>query len=202
MPMPDRNKIKKTGLFFGSFNPIHTGHLIIANYMLEFTDLDEVWMVISPHNPLKDKRSLLADYHRYAMVQVAVDDNPRFRACNIEFKLPQPSYTIDTLIYLEEKYPDVQFVLIAGSDIFPTFHKWKNYEELLERHRFYIYRRPGYDEGQYKDHPNIQIFEAPLIEISSSFIRQAIADGRDIRYLVPDKIYQYIREMHFYEKET
>lgn len=200
--MPDRNKIKKTGLFFGSFNPIHTGHLIIANYMLEFTDLDEVWMVISPHNPLKEKKSLLADHHRYAMVQIAIEDNPRLRSSNIEFKLPQPSYTVDTLAHLEEKYPNIQFVLIAGSDIFPTFHKWKNYEELLERHRFYIYSRPGYDEGPFRDHPNVRIFEAPLIQISSSFIRQAIADGRDIRYLVPDKIYQYIREMHFYEKES
>ena len=199
--MTDKNKTKKTGLFFGSFNPIHTGHMIIANYMLQFTDLDDVWMVISPHNPLKEKKSLLADHHRYAMVQIAVEDNSRLRASNIEFKLPQPSYTIDTLTYLEEKYPDIQFVLIAGSDIFPTFHKWKNYEELLKKYRFYIYRRPGYDAGDFSGHPNIHLFDAPLIEISSSFIRQAIADGRDIRYLVPDKIYQYIREMHFYEKE-
>jgi nicotinate-nucleotide adenylyltransferase len=131
-------KIKKVGLFFGSFNPIHTGHMVIAGYMLNFTDLDEVWMVISPHNPLKDKKTLLADHHRFAMVQTAIEDNPRIRACNIEFKLPQPSYTIDTLVRLEEKYPDHQFVLIAGTDIFPTFHKWKNYEILLENYKFYI----------------------------------------------------------------
>jgi nicotinate-nucleotide adenylyltransferase len=198
--MIEKNKIKKVGLFFGSFNPIHTGHMIIASYMLEFTDLDDVWMVISPHNPLKEKKSLLADHHRFAMVQIAVEDHPRLRASNIEFKLPQPSYTIDTLAYLEEKYPDNQFVLIAGTDIFPTFHKWKNYEELLKNYRFYIYRRPGYDAGQYAGHPNILLIDAPLMEISSSFIRQAIADGRDIRYLVPDKVYHYIREMHFYEK--
>ena len=193
-------KIKKTGLFFGSFNPIHTGHMVIASYMLGFTDLDDVWMVISPHNPLKEKKTLLADYHRYAMVQAAVEDNPRLRACNIEFRMPQPSYTIDTLVWLEEKHPDQQFVLIAGTDIFPTFHKWKNYETLLENYKFYIYRRPGFDPGPFALHPHVTIFDAPLMEISSSFIRQAIYDGRDTRYFVPEKVYNYIREMHFYEK--
>ncbi len=197
--MTEPAKTKKAGLFFGSFNPIHTGHLIIAGYMLSFTDLDDVWFIISPHNPLKEKKSLLADNHRYAMVQVAIEDNPRFRASNIEFKLPQPSYTIDTLVRLEEKYPDHQFVLIAGTDIFPTFHKWKNYETLLENYKFYIYNRPGYDAGEYASHPHVHIFDAPLMEISSSFIRQAIAEGRDIRYLVPEKVYQYINEMHFYK---
>jgi nicotinate-nucleotide adenylyltransferase len=193
-------KIKKVGLFFGSFNPIHNGHLIIAGYMLNFTDLDDVWMVISPHNPLKDKKSLLADNHRYAMVQIAIEDNPRLRASNIEFKLDQPSYTIDTLVRLEEKYPDHQFVLIAGTDIFPTFHKWKNYETLLENYKFYIYRRPGYEAGDYARHPHVHILEVPMMEISSSFIREAIAEGRDIRYFVPEKVYRYIIEMHFYEK--
>jgi len=197
--MKELAKLKKVGLFFGSFNPIHTGHMIIASYMLEFTDLDDVWLVISPHNPLKEKNTLLADHHRYAMVQVALEDNPRLRASNIEFKLPQPSYTIDTLVRMEEKYPDHQFVLIAGTDIFPTFHKWKNYEILLENYKFYIYRRPGYDAGPYSGNPHVMIFEAPLMEISSSFIRQAIRDGRDIRYFVPDKVYYYINEMHFYE---
>jgi nicotinate-nucleotide adenylyltransferase len=198
--MIETAKIKKVGLLFGSFNPIHTGHMIISGYMLGFTDLDEVWMVISPHNPLKEKKSLLADHHRYAMVQVAVEDHPRLRACNIEFKMPQPSYTVDTLVRLEEKHPDHGFVLIAGTDIFPTFHKWKNYDILLENYKFYIYRRPGFDAGVYVNHPHVHIFDAPLMEISSSFIRQAIADGRDIRYFVPGKVYTYIREMHFYEK--
>jgi len=198
--MNEPAKIKKVGLFFGSFNPIHTGHMIIAGYMLGFTDLDDVWMVISPHNPLKEKQNLLADHHRYAMVQIAVEDHPRLRACNIEFKMPQPSYTIDTLVRLEEKYPDHQFVLIAGTDIFPTFHKWKNYVTLLENYKFYIYRRPGFDAGPYAVHPHVHVFDAPLMEISSSFIRQAIYDGRDIRYFVPEKVYTYIREMHFYEK--
>lgn len=198
--MTDSLKIKKVGLLFGSFNPIHAGHMVIAGYMLGFTDLDDVWMVISPHNPLKEKKTLLADHHRYAMVQIAVEDNPRLLACNIEFKMPQPSYTIDTLVRLEEKHPDHQFVLIAGTDIFPTFHKWKNYTTLLENYKFYIYRRPGFDPGPYASHPRIVIFDAPLMEISSSFIRQAVADGRDIRYFVPDKVYEYIIEMHFYEK--
>jgi nicotinate-nucleotide adenylyltransferase len=168
--------------------------------MLNFTDLDEVWMVISPHNPLKEKKTLLADHHRYAMVQTAIEDHPRIRACNIEFKMPKPSYTIDTLVRLEEKHPDHQFVLIAGTDIFPTFHKWKNYETLLENYKFYIYQRPGFESGQFASHPHVMIFEAPVMEISSSFIRQAILNGRDIRYFVPDKVYDYIREMHFYEK--
>jgi nicotinate-nucleotide adenylyltransferase len=198
--MNETVKIKKTGLFFGSFNPIHTGHMIIASYMLGFTDLDDVWMVISPHNPLKEKKTLLPDHHRYAMVQVAVEDHPRLRASHIEFKLPQPSYTIDTLVRLEEKHPDNQFVLIAGTDIFPTFHKWKNYEVLLENYKLYIYRRPGFDAGIYASHRNVIIFDAPLMEISSSFIRQAIKDGRDIRYFVPEKVYEYIREMHFYKR--
>lgn len=188
-------KTKKVGLFFGSFNPVHTGHLIIAGYMLAYTDLDDVWFVISPHNPLKDKKTLLADHHRYMMVQLAVEDNPRFRACNIEFKMPQPSYTIDTVIRLEEKYPDHQFVLIAGTDIFPTFHKWKNYDVLLNKNKFYIYRRPGYDAGQYSSHPNVLIFDAPLMEISSSFIRDGIREGRDMRYFLPDKVYEYIRDI-------
>lgn len=200
--MSEPVKTKKVGLFFGSFNPIHTGHMIIAGYMLHFTDLDDVWFIISPHNPLKEKSTLLADHHRYMMVQTAIEDNPRLRASNIEFKLPQPSYTIDTLIRLEEKHSDHQFVLIAGTDIFPTFHKWKNYEVLLENYRFYIYNRPGYDAGAYSSHPNVITFQAPLMEISSSFIRQAILEGRDIRYFVPEKVYTYIREMHFYEKNN
>lgn len=197
--MKTKPKTKKVGLFFGSFNPIHAGHLIIAGYMLEYTDLDDVWFVISPHNPLKEKKTLLASHHRYAMVQIAVEDNPRLRACNIEFKMPQPSYTIDTLVRLEEQYPDSQFVLITGTDIFPTFHKWKNYEALLENYRFYVYRRPGYDAGNYQDHPNVLVLDAPLLQISSSFIRRAIGEGRDVRYFVPEKVYTYLREMHFYE---
>lgn len=191
---------KKTGLFFGTFNPIHVGHLVIANYMLEFTDLDEVWLVVSPLNPLKEKKSLLADYHRYAMVDRAVEEDSRLKVSNFEFSLPQPSYTIDTLVRLEEKYPDKQFILIAGTDIFPSFHKWKNHEQILANYNIYIYTRPGYHTGKYRDHPHIRFFDAPQMEISSSFIRKAIREGKDVRYFLPEKVYGYIREMHFYEK--
>ena len=164
----------KTGLFFGSFNPIHQGHLMIANYMVEFTDINQVWFIISPHNPLKEKASLLADHQRLAMANIAVEDDPRFRASNIEFHLPQPSYTIDTLTYLAEKYPEKEFVLICGSDNLPTFTKWKNYEELLNRYHLYIYTRPEIKPSQFDDHPHVHFTQAPLIEISSSFIRQRI----------------------------
>jgi nicotinate-nucleotide adenylyltransferase len=192
-------KEKKIGLYFGSFNPIHIGHMMIANYMLEFTDLDQVWFVISPHNPLKKKSTLLADHHRYYMVQLAVEDDARFRASNIEFHLPQPSYTIDTLTYLNEKNPEMNFVLLAGADNFPTFHKWKNFETLLQMYSFYVYPRPGIDMGEYSGHPNITMVQAPLIEISSSFVRKAVKEKKDIRYFLPSKVYQHILDMHFYE---
>jgi nicotinate-nucleotide adenylyltransferase len=191
-------KNKKTGLFFGSFNPVHIGHLAIANYMLEFTDLDEAWFMVSPHNPLKEKETLLADHHRLALVRIATESYPRFKASNFEFSLPQPSYTIDTLVRLQEKYPEREFVLIAGTDIFPTFHKWKNYEELLNRYTMYVYPRPGYDLGKYAGNGNIHLYPAPLMEISSSFIRNAISSGKDIRFFLPEKVFEYIREMHFY----
>jgi len=195
-------KRKKTGLFFGSFNPIHVGHLVISNYMLEFAGLDEIWLMVSPHNPLKEKKSLLAGHHRYAMTDLAVADHPRIRASNFEFQLPRPSYTINTLVRLEEKYPEREFILIAGSDIFPTFHKWKNYEELLKNYQFYIYNRPASDPGKYSEHPHVKVFAAPLMEISSSFIREAIGKGKDMRYFVPAKVYDYILEMHFYQKRA
>lgn len=194
-----KDKETKTGLFFGSFNPIHTGHLILAEYMVEHAGLKEVWFVVSPQNPLKEKKSLLADHHRLAMVNIAVEDDYRFRSSNIEFKMPQPSYTIDTLTYLSEKYPDKHFVLIGGTDILPSFHKWKNYEELLKQYELYIYNRPDYSAGEYKDHPQIHFFNAPMIEISASFIRNSIREGRNIKYMLPPKVYDYIVEMHFYE---
>jgi nicotinate-nucleotide adenylyltransferase len=197
--MGDKTKKNKTGLFFGSFNPIHIGHLIVAGYMREFSDLDQVWFVISPHNPLKEKKTLLADHHRLMLVKTAIEDDPEFRASDIEFKLPQPSYTIDTLTYLKEKYPDHEFVLIAGTDILPSFHKWKNYQTLLNQYQIYIYNRPGYKKGEYANHPSIKFFDAPLMEISSSFIRKAIGEGKDVRYMLPPKVWEYMREMHFYE---
>jgi nicotinate-nucleotide adenylyltransferase len=191
---------KKTGLFFGSFNPIHIGHMIVASYMREFTDLDEVWFVLSPQNPLKDKKSLLADHHRLMLANTAIENDPEFRVSDIEFKMPKPSYTIDTLTWLNEKYPNREFVVIAGTDIFPSFHKWKNHEVILEYYSLYIYNRPGYDPGKYQNHPSIKFFEAPMIELSSSFIRKAIRNGKDVRYMLMPDVWKYIRDMHFYEK--
>ncbi|MBP6977419.1 MAG: nicotinate (nicotinamide) nucleotide adenylyltransferase [Bacteroidales bacterium] len=188
------------GLFFGSFNPIHLGHVIIARYALEFTDLDEVWFIISPHNPFKEKTTLLADHHRYYMVNMAVEDFPRLRASNIEFQLPQPSYTIHTLAYLNEKYPEKRLVLLTGSDVLPTFHKWKNYEQILADYELYVYPRPYTEAHPYGSHPKVRFIDAPMMEISSSFIRESIANGKNISFLLPEKIYRHITEMHFYEK--
>ena len=198
--MPIKGK-KKTGLYFGSFNPIHVGHLIIANHMVEHTDLDEVWFVISPHNPFKKKTSLLADHHRYAMVNIAVEDNPKLWASNIEFKLPQPSYTVHTLAFLEEKYPEKQFVLIMGGDNLAGLHKWKNYTHILENYEIKVYPRPGEELPELAAHPHIKIVEnVPLMQISSSFIRQCIREGKSVEYLLSDKVFKYLTEMHFYEK--
>ena len=191
---------KKTGLLFGSFNPIHNGHLILASYMAEFTDLDEVWFVISPQNPLKDKNSLLADYHRLALARLAIEDHPKMKAEDIEFKMPKPSYTIDTLTWLYEKYPARQFIIICGTDIFQTFQKWKNYEQILAQYSMYAYPRPGFDLGEYTGHPHIKLFDAPNMEISSSFIRKGIKDKKNMQFWMPQKVYNYILEMHFYEK--
>jgi len=191
---------KKIGLLFGSFNPVHIGHLIIAGHMLEFTDLNEIWFVISPHNPLKEKKSLLDDHHRLAMVNLAIEDNYQFRSSSIEFKLPQPSYTIDTLTHLFEKYPDKDLVLIMGSDNLSSLNKWKNYEQLLKHYKMYVYPRPGSDGGEFKNYPNVKMVNAPLMEISSAFIRNAIKDKKNVQYMLPPSVYEYILEMHFYER--
>jgi nicotinate-nucleotide adenylyltransferase len=188
----------KVGLFFGSFNPIHVGHLIIANYMVEFTDLDKVWFVVSPHNPLKQKSSLLADNHRFELVYRAIEDDPRFMASNIEFKLPQPSYTVNTLAHLSEKYPDYEFVLIMGSDGLETFNRWKNFEFLVANYKRYIYPRPGTDSKLLENIENGMVVKAPLIEISSTFIRQAIKENKDVRCFLNEKVWKYIEEMNFY----
>ena len=190
---------KKTGLFFGSFNPIHVGHLIIGNHMVEHTDLDEVWFVISPHNPLKKKSTLLADHHRYAMVNLAVEDNPKLWASNIEFGLSQPSYTVHTLAFLEEKYPEKEFVLIMGGDNLASLHKWKNYEHILENYSIKVYPRPGEKLPELANHPHVEIVEAPLMQISSSFIRMSIKEGKSVEYLLSDRVFKYLTEMHFYE---
>ncbi len=192
--------MKKTGLLFGSFNPIHHGHLILANYMAEFTDLDEVWFVVSPQNPLKEKKSLLADYHRLALVRLAIEDHSKLKVTDIELKMPTPSYTIDTLIWLSEKYSDRNFALICGSDIFENLHQWKNYRVLLDQYAFYVYPRPKSNLGAYRDYPNIRLYDAPQMEISSSFIRQAIKQHKNMAFWMPEKVYEYILEMHFYQK--
>lgn len=190
----------KVGLFFGSFNPIHVGHLVLANYMLEYTDLARIWFVVSPHNPLKNKSTLLDEKQRLQMVDLAIGDNIKLKASNIEFNLPQPSYTIVTLTYLKEKYPQHEFVLIMGADNLESFHKWKNYEEILKHHQLCIYPRPESDGGNLKEHPQIKLINAPLMEISSTAIRQAIKEKKDMRYFMPEAVWQYIKEMHFYEK--
>ena len=194
------NKIShKIGLFFGSFNPIHIGHLAIANYMLEFTDLEKIWFVISPHNPLKSKRSLLPDYHRYEMVYKAIEDDFDMNAIDIEFKMPQPSYTIDTLVRLKEKYPHHHFVVIMGGDSLESIQKWKNYKTLLNEYQIYVYKRPQAAVPE-TIHPHIKLFDAPQMDISASFIRNAVKSGKNIRYFLPAKVWDYIKEMHFYEK--
>ncbi|MBL0049575.1 MAG: nicotinate-nucleotide adenylyltransferase [Bacteroidetes bacterium] len=190
----------KIGLYFGSFNPIHVGHLVIANHMVQFTDLDKVWLVVSPHNPHKEKSSLLADNHRLALVRRAVEDNSKLKASDIEFKLPQPSYTINTLIHLGEKYPANEFALIMGADNLTTLHKWKNYKEILSNYKIYVYPRPGMNGGELAQHENIIHVNAPLMEISSTHIRTAIKEKKDVRYLLTEPVYEYVKEMNFYKK--
>lgn len=188
------------GLYFGSFNPIHIGHLAIASFMVEFSDVEQLWFIVSPQNPLKEKKSLLNDYQRLQMVRLAIEDDDRFRASDIEFKLPVPSYTIDTLTYLHEKNPEKEFQLIMGSDGLRTFHKWKHADLIVERYHRLIYPRPGIILDPATPIPNATIVDAPMMDISSSFIRKTVRNGKDVRHLVPSKAYTYMREMHFYEK--
>jgi len=200
----------KVGLYFGTYNPIHVGHLIIANYMADYTALDEVWLIVSPQNPLKQKSSLLADYHRYAMVEIAVQDNPKLKPSNIEFKLPQPSYTINTLTYLKEKHPKHEFSLIMGEDNLRTLNKWKNYEEIIQNHKIYVYPRALTEQEQIDaqstnkvgktNSTNIVICDALVMRVSASFIRNAIKQKKDVRYLLTEPVYKYVQEMNFYKK--
>ncbi len=190
----------KIGLFFGSFNPVHIGHMIIANHMVEYTDLSQVWMVVSPHNPLKEKTSLARDSDRLHLVRLAIGDNPKIRVSNVEFSLPVPSYTIDTLTYLREKYPKKQFSLIMGGDNLESIEKWKNYEVLLSDYDIYIYQRPGFENNKYADNPRITIVDAPMLDISATFIRNAIKSGKSVRYLVPDEVFEYLENSVLYRK--
>ncbi|WP_236973774.1 nicotinate (nicotinamide) nucleotide adenylyltransferase [Membranihabitans maritimus] len=186
------------GLFFGSFNPVHTGHMIIANHVANWSGLDEVWMIVTPQNPLKERSNLAKDYDRLHMVQLAIGDNPKLRASNIEFSLPKPSYTVDTLIYLKEKYPVHEFTLIMGGDNLQNLHKWKNYNVLLENYKILVYKRPEYLENQYQDRKNISLVEAPLMEISSTFIRKSLKKGKSVRYLVPDPVWAFLENSTLY----
>ncbi len=200
--------MRKVGLYFGSFNPIHLGHMAIAGYLTEYSGLDQVWFVVSPHNPLKKKSSLLSDHQRLHMVNLAIGDNLKFRASDIEFKFPLPSYTIDTLTYLGEKHPENQFVLVMGEDNLYTLHKWKNINELIKKCSIYVY--PRAESGKHSSKPDspeldnileeadIKYIEAPLMEISGTFIRDGIKNGKDMSYFLPPPVWKYITEMHFY----
>lgn len=188
------------GLFFGSFNPVHNGHMIIASHMLNHTDLDAVWLVVSPHNPHKKEKTLANDYDRLHLVNLAIGDTLNLRASDIEFSLTQPSYTIDTMTYLVEKYPDKNFSLIMGGDNLLNLHKWKNYELLLSNYKIYIYKRPAYETSDLINHENVIMTEAPLLDISSSYIRKLIKEKKSIKYLVPDKVYEYLNDYPVYDK--
>jgi nicotinate-nucleotide adenylyltransferase len=188
----------KTGLFFGSFNPIHIGHLIIANYMSSFSGLKEVWLVVSPHNPLKQKSNLANMYDRLEMAKLATENAPQIKVSDIEFGLTQPSYTIDTLAFLQEKYPGKEFVLIMGADNLASFKKWKNYETLLKNYEIYVYPRPGIDLAEWSGHPSITVTDTPQMDISSTFIRKAIAAGNNVQYFVPDPVLSFIDGKNMY----
>lgn len=197
-------KRKKIGLFFGTFNPVHMGHLVIANHMAEFTDLEEVWLVVTPHNPLKKKSSLLEDHHRFELVYRATEGYDKLKPSDIEFGLPQPNYTIKTLAYLKEKYPDFEFCLIMGEDNLRSLHKWKNVELIIENHNIYVYPRvqkPSDTQGQYSTHPKVKKVDAPIMEISSTFIRNAIAEGKNVQPLLQPKVWEYVDLMNFYRQK-
>ncbi|MFV8377455.1 nicotinate (nicotinamide) nucleotide adenylyltransferase [Flavobacterium sp. LB3R33] len=206
----------KIGLYFGTFNPIHVGHLIIANHMAEHSDLDQIWMVVTPHNPLKKKNTLLDDYHRLQMVHLATEDFPKIKPSDIEFKLSQPNYTVNTLVHLEEKYPNYEFSLIMGEDNLKSLHKWKNYEAILAHHEIYVYPRleakVSVEEAISSDMENLDVkilqkfgtkihmIDAPVVEISSTFIRENIKKGKNVQPLLPAKVWEYIDHNNFYKK--
>lgn len=186
------------GLFFGSFNPVHIGHMALANYMLSFTGMEQVWLVVSPHNPLKNKAGLLNQHHRLHLVNLAINDHPHMRSSTVEFDLPQPSYTIHTLAHLKEKFPEHRFSLILGQDNLQSFAKWKNHEEILKRFQLYVYPRPGCAASEFDSHPGVHLTDAPVMDISSTFIRKALHEKKDVRFFMPEKVWQEIDEMNYY----
>lgn len=193
---------REIGLFFGSFNPIHIGHLIIANHLVEHSTMSELWFVITPQSPFKEKHSLLDNYSRFEMVHRAVEEYEKLRPSDIEFHLPQPNYTVNTLAYLEEKYPSLDFALIMGEDNLKSFHKWKNYQYILKNYRIFVYPRisDGSIPEEFENHPNIIKIKAPIIELSATFVRNEIKEKRNVRPLLASKVWQYIDQMGFYEK--
>lgn len=186
--------MRRIGLYSGSFNPIHHGHVMLANYLVEFSDLDELWFVVSPQNPLKKKTDLMDDSDRLKMVELALGDDPRMRASDIEFGLPKPSYTINTLRALSEQYPDDQFVFICGMDSLEGFPRWREYQAILDNYELLVFPRKGYDGGELIHHPHVKVLETPIIEVSSTFIRNCMREGRDVRHFMPEKAYQYLIE--------
>ena len=189
----------KIGLFFGSFNPIHIGHLILANYMAEETDLEQIWFVVSPQSPHKNKNSLLDEYQRLHLVELAIEGNENFKSSNIEFSMPVPSYTTDTLAALTDKYPKNTFTLIMGSDNLKTFPKWKNYQTILKHHNIYCYNRPEALEGELFNHEKVKFFDAPLMKISASHIRNQIKKGNSVKYIVPNTCLEYLESIGAYK---
>lgn len=190
----------RVGLFFGSFNPIHIGHLVIADVMADQTDLEQVWFVVSPLNPFKSSSSLLHEFDRLKMVELAIEDNFKFRASDVEFNMPRPSYTADTLAYLSDKYPQNEFKLIIGEDNLVHFHKWKNYESVLENFGLYVYPRPQVDKSKIKiKNENIKYIDSPMLDISATFIRSSIRNDHSVQYLLPSSVIDYIRFKKFYQ---
>jgi nicotinate-nucleotide adenylyltransferase len=190
----------KIGLFFGSFNPVHTGHLLIANYFVQFTHLDKIWFIVSPQNPFKANDTLLDERTRLDMLKLAINGDERFNASDFEFNLTRPSYTVNTLSELQKTYPNDTFIPIIGGDNLQSFHLWKDYETIIDNHEIYVYRRAGFHENPLlANHPKIKIFEVPLLNISSTYIREMLQAEKSVKYLVPEKVEKYIKEHKLYQ---
>ncbi len=198
--MQETKRKKKIGLYFGSFNPIHNGHLILANHIVQHSDLSELWFVVSRQNPLKERKGMLQDRQRLHLVELAIENNPLFRTCDIEFSLPSPSYTVNTLAYLSEKHPDKEFTIIMGEDNILSFHKWKNYETILEYYSILVYPRPNCEKSPMLSHSNVSLIDAPQMDISSSQIRESIRNGFSIQYLLPEAVRQEIEKAGYYRE--